>query len=176
MEIKRGLEEVPEMEMDGKPPCPGWDNRVPFTPPSPGKSISRAIVTRWLPPETFSTPTIQFPHTLAALKAVLPQAQREKSRGWSYLSDSTAERTDNWGEGWRGLPWTLHPGEGWLLGWDEDTAPAAVALRLVRVPGNMVAESKRREITLIRQAIALITDQILMGNTSPKAVVPILSN
>lgn len=92
------------MEMDGKPPCPGWDNRVPFTPPSPGKSISRAIVTRWLPPETFSTPTIQFPHTLAALKAVLPQAQREKSRGWSYLSDSTAERTDNWGEGWRGLP------------------------------------------------------------------------
>lgn len=70
----------------------------------------------------------------------------------------------------------LRPGEGWLLGWDKDTAPAAVPLRLVCVLGNRAAESKKREITLIRQAIALIADQILTGNTSPKAVVPILSN
>jgi len=170
------LEEFPEMEMDGKLPCPGWDNSVPFTSPFPGKPIPRATASWGLPSATFWTLTIQFQSILAALKAVLPQAQHGKSRGWSYLSESAAERRGNWGGGWRGLLCRSHPREGWLLEWDKDTAPAAVPLRLVCVLGNTATESKRREITLIRQVIVLITDQILMGNTSPKAPVPVLSN
>lgn len=36
----------------------------------------------------------------------------------------------------------LCPGEEWLLGWDKDTAPAAVPLRFICVLGITAAESK----------------------------------
>lgn len=119
------FQKVTEIEIDGKRPCPGWNSRVPFTSPSPGKPIARAIVTWRLPPKTFCTPTIQFPPILIALKAVPPQAQHEKSQGLSYLSESAAESRGN---RWRiesSILYSMSWG-GMTAGWDKDTALASL--------------------------------------------------
>lgn len=117
----------------------------------PCKPTPIAIVPQWLPSATFWTPTSPFPPILADLKAVLTQTQCGTSKGWSYLSESAAVRRGNWEEGWRGLLCTLLAGEGWLLGWDKDTAPATVPFWVVCVLGNTDAETKRRDINFIRQ-------------------------
>lgn len=130
---------------------PGWYNKDSFISPSLAKLMPRATVT---PGSTISN----FLNSNNSISAVSGSSEGRPdqlwcgtSRRWSYLSESATERRDNWEGGWRELLCTLYPGEGWLLGWDKDTAPAAVPLPFVCILGNTATETKRREITFIRQ-------------------------
>lgn len=72
--IKKGLQEVSEMEMNGKSPSQAgitlsFSLLLPLINPYP----EQLLVPFW-------TPTIVFPPILAALRAVLPQAQAGKHR------------------------------------------------------------------------------------------------
>lgn len=74
--IKKGLEEAPAMEMDGKPPSQaGITLLFHCISPSLDKHLPRAVFNPGLPPVPFCTPRIVFPPILAALETVQPQAQ-----------------------------------------------------------------------------------------------------
>lgn len=138
--IKKGLEEVSEMEVNGKSPSQAGMSLSPLLPlinPYSKQSLGQGCHQRLSVHQQFC-----FPPSWQLWRQFCLRLQLANTG--SYLSESAAARRGIWG-GCRGLPCTLCPGEEWLLGWDRDTAPAAVPLWFICVLGITAAESKREK-------------------------------